>query len=182
MGFFEIVVGLKAEPESLAGSQRRSETHGRIGRYSALGRGTISSIRRGGTPAARASAFWLISRGMRNSSRSTSPGWMLGSFFMADTASVIVHDLDVVRIAGGPAKADAPIMSARWAAARAILIGALAAASAEDCANGIQRLADDRRWRFLDSSELASARVDRARLVTQYDARAFWSPRPSASR
>jgi hypothetical protein len=24
---------------------------------------------------------------------------MLGSFFMADTASVIVHDLDVVRIA-----------------------------------------------------------------------------------
>jgi len=44
---------------------------------------TISLMRLGGTPVARASAFWLMSMGTRNSSRSTSPGWMFGIFFIA---------------------------------------------------------------------------------------------------
>lgn len=60
---------------------------------------TISLTRRGGTPMATASRFWLTSSGARNSSIRTSPGWMGAMVLIRATSSVVVDDLDV----GGPA-------------------------------------------------------------------------------
>src|SRR6185312_551639 len=49
--------------------------------------------------------------GVRNSSSSTSPGWMLGRFFMGGSlASVAIDDLHVVGVTIGPSETDAPLV------------------------------------------------------------------------
>src|SRR5690606_26042881 len=68
-------------------------------------------MRRGGTPAALAIAFWLIPSGMRNSSSSTSPGWMLGrAFTVVSVASVVIDGLHVMGVTIPPAEAHAPLV------------------------------------------------------------------------
>jgi hypothetical protein len=70
---FEIVIRLESHPELLGRTEppvKRSAVSADIERLP----NTISLMRRGGTPIARARAFWLMSIGFRNSSSKTSPG------------------------------------------------------------------------------------------------------------
>src|SRR5437868_12824238 len=64
---------------------------------------TISLMRRGGTPIACASAVCDSAIGFKNSSIRISPGWGFGS-------SVIIDDLDLVRMAFLPDKANPPLI------------------------------------------------------------------------
>src|ERR1017187_6550724 len=70
---------------------------------------TIALIRFMGTRSARPSSFRLTPISA-SSSRSNSPGWMGGSFLRCAMVllSVIIHDLDFVRVAVTPREADAP--------------------------------------------------------------------------
>src|SRR5437870_1958893 len=72
---------------------------------------TISLIRFGGTSRSRASALMLTPSGLMNSSRRISPGGIGSRCFLAIAiSSVIVDNLDVVRVSVLPAKADAPLV------------------------------------------------------------------------
>src|SRR5271157_3328414 len=70
---------------------------------------TMALIRFMGTQSARPSSFRLTPVSS-SSSRSNSPGWMGGSFLRCAMVllSVVIHDLDVVRIAVTPGEADPP--------------------------------------------------------------------------
>src|SRR5689334_7955913 len=68
---------------------------------------TISLMRRGATCTARASAFWLRSIGLRNSSSRISPGWGLrNNAFLV----VVVDDFDMHGSSLMPNKTDAPLV------------------------------------------------------------------------
>src|SRR6188474_3205862 len=56
---------------------------------------TISLMRRGGTPIARARAFWLSPRGLRKSSRRISPGCGFGIRPGFGRLRVVVDDFDI---------------------------------------------------------------------------------------
>jgi len=77
---------------------------------------TISLTRRGGTLMSRARRYWESPISWRKSSNRTSPGWIGVSLSEARAAvamfsfSVIIDDLDVVRIAVEPAEADPPLV------------------------------------------------------------------------
>src|SRR5581483_11590967 len=61
---------------------------------------------------ATASLCWVMPRGARYSSARISPGWMgaLVGVGLMGISSVVVDDLDIVRPAGPPAKADPPLL------------------------------------------------------------------------
>src|SRR6185312_5860831 len=68
-------------------------------------------MRRGGTPIARANAFWEMPSGFMNSSARTSPGCGLCSnAALAGRLAVIVDDLDIAWSSGGPHEADPPLI------------------------------------------------------------------------
>ena len=74
----------------------------------------IISLRRGyETPRRRASAVWVILRGLTNSSKSISPGWVGGRFRGSrrpTTSLVIVCDFDLIGIAFLPCKTNSVLL------------------------------------------------------------------------
>lgn len=94
-------------------SQNRSEVPKNRARRSAVSTvtarlaSTISLMRLGGTLRLFARRYCDSPRGLRKSSRRTSPGGTGGRFFGL-RASVVVDDLDVVRVAFTPSEAEAP--------------------------------------------------------------------------
>src|SRR6266566_4238526 len=73
---------------------------------------TISLIRRGGTLISLANRYWLMPSGARNSSWRISPGWigLIVRRTSGPPLSMIVHDLDFMRVAILPAKANPPLV------------------------------------------------------------------------
>ena len=76
---------------------------------------TIAPMRLGGTSRSRASWLMLIPNGFMKSSRRISPGWIGSSSFdgfivRLDGVSVVIHNLNVMRIAVTPREADAPLI------------------------------------------------------------------------
>src|SRR5262245_8115937 len=70
---------------------------------------TIAPMRVAGTRNAMASAFTDMPSGRRNSSLSTSPGWVVTRLGVA-IALVVVDDFDIDRTLRGPNEADAPLI------------------------------------------------------------------------
>src|SRR5262245_10239620 len=68
---------------------------------------TISLMRRGGTPSARARPFCVSPIGFMNSSIRISPGWGLWS---KARLAVIIDDFDIPRSSGGPNEAYSPLI------------------------------------------------------------------------
>ena len=85
---------------------------------------TMAWMRLGGTWSSRANALMLRPRGFMNSSARISPGWIgsSGCDFLAMASSVIVDDLDLMRIAAAPHEADPPAL----VDANAVLAGPVA--------------------------------------------------------
>src|SRR5437868_1601527 len=72
---------------------------------------TISLMRRGGTPMARANAFWVMPIGFMNSSARISPGCGLCSKpALPGRLVVIVDDLDISWSSSGPHEANPPLI------------------------------------------------------------------------
>src|SRR5580693_6633230 len=74
---------------------------------------TMSLMRPGGTSSARASWFWLISAGRRNSSRRISPGGIGSSFFFMALLRhwlMIIDDFNVKRVAFEPMETESPLI------------------------------------------------------------------------
>src|ERR1039458_7854213 len=76
---------------------------------------TMELMRFGGTSRSRASLFALIPSGFMKSSRRISPGWIGSSRFdgfilISSRVLVVIHYLNVMRIAVTPGEADAPLV------------------------------------------------------------------------
>src|SRR6266849_3216847 len=69
----------------------------------------ISLIRGGGTRISLASRYWLIPKGLRNSSNRTSPGGTGGSF-AACGLRVVICNLDFIGISVPPAETNPPLI------------------------------------------------------------------------
>src|SRR5205807_3393242 len=70
---------------------------------------TMAPMRVAGTRSAIASAFTDIPSGLRNSSLSTSPGWVVTRSGVA-TPLMVIDDFDIGRTLLGPGEADAPLV------------------------------------------------------------------------
>src|SRR6266536_5357254 len=70
---------------------------------------TIAPMRVAGTRNAIARAFTDIPSGLRNSSLSTSPGWVVTRCGVG-TPLVVIDDFDIARTLLGPDEADAPLI------------------------------------------------------------------------
>jgi hypothetical protein len=70
----EVVLGLKVQPEPLGGPKVAGQPQRGVDRDRARAADDLVDSG-GGTPMSLASRYWLISIGLRNSSRNTSPGW-----------------------------------------------------------------------------------------------------------
>ena len=75
---------------------------------------TMAPMRLGGTSRSRANLFVLIPNGFMKSSRRISPGWIGSSRFdgfivISLGVLVVIHNLNVMRIAVTPGEADAPL-------------------------------------------------------------------------
>ncbi len=77
---FQIILTLQIEPESFRHAEEIETSRKAVSGEMARLPWTISLIRRAGTLISLASRAWLMPRGVRNSSRKISPGWIGGSF------------------------------------------------------------------------------------------------------
>jgi hypothetical protein len=76
---------------------------------------TMALMRLGGTSRSRANLFVLIPSGFMKSSRRISPGWIGSSRFdgfivISPGVLVVIHNLNIMRIAVTPREADAPLV------------------------------------------------------------------------
>jgi hypothetical protein len=108
------VTGLQIGPEFRFDPERAAQPRCRVRAHAKLlARNAVDA--RAGTPHARATAYGVNPRGLRNSSRKTSPGWSGGklatissSFAIGRCSSMIIHDFGVLQTAACPPKSYPP--------------------------------------------------------------------------